>query len=173
MGVGSSRTRTRVSTATRAGRSCSVSPRRSVASEEADWIRTVKWVVVALLAVRLLHLFVSWLTTALTYRSERRTDGEGTCDDVTGSPGGPYRGQEGRRSRGALGRGDPGRAPAYGAEDRGGRARSHPRAPKGSEGSAGGTASAAARGYPHAPAALHGRRRFVARHQEGGRRNVD
>ncbi len=30
-----------------------------------DWIRTVKWVVVALLAVWLLHLFIAWLRSAL------------------------------------------------------------------------------------------------------------
>jgi hypothetical protein len=31
-----------------------------------DWIRSVKWAVVALLALWLLHLVVSWLGTALT-----------------------------------------------------------------------------------------------------------
>ena len=31
-----------------------------------DWIRAVKWVVVALLAMWLLHLFISWLSRALT-----------------------------------------------------------------------------------------------------------
>jgi hypothetical protein len=30
------------------------------------WIRTVKWVVVALLALWVLHLFISWLGSALT-----------------------------------------------------------------------------------------------------------
>jgi hypothetical protein len=29
-----------------------------------DWIRAVKWVVVAVVAVWLLHLFISWLGTA-------------------------------------------------------------------------------------------------------------
>jgi hypothetical protein len=30
-----------------------------------DWTRTLKWIVVALLAVWLLRLFVSWLSSAL------------------------------------------------------------------------------------------------------------
>jgi hypothetical protein len=35
-------------------------------SRELGWKRTVKWVLVVLLAVWLLHLFVSWLSRALT-----------------------------------------------------------------------------------------------------------
>jgi hypothetical protein len=30
-----------------------------------NWLRAVKWVVIALLAMRLLYLFVSWLWSAL------------------------------------------------------------------------------------------------------------
>jgi hypothetical protein len=35
-----------------------------VASERRGWIHVVKWIVVVLFAVRLLQLFVSWLTGA-------------------------------------------------------------------------------------------------------------
>ena len=35
-----------------------------MASERLRWIHVVKWIIVALFAVRLLQLFVSWLTGA-------------------------------------------------------------------------------------------------------------
>jgi hypothetical protein len=35
-------------------------------ASSSNWIRAVKWVVVTLLAARLLYLFVSWLRGALT-----------------------------------------------------------------------------------------------------------
>jgi hypothetical protein len=35
-----------------------------VASERFRWIHVVKWILVVLLAVRLMQLFVAWLTSA-------------------------------------------------------------------------------------------------------------